>query len=175
MANITVNLIEKEIPRLRRFARYLVRDADRADDVVQECLARALDKVDSWQPGTNLRAWLFVILRNCHIDEVRRARHHPVVNDAGADDRLAGIPESQALRVTLGEIRDAFLRLKEEHREILLLIVVEGLDYQEAAGILGIPVGTVRSRLSRARQALRSAAATRPVRPATSVQIPRGL
>jgi RNA polymerase sigma-70 factor (ECF subfamily) len=174
MANITVNLIEKEIPRLRRFARYLVRDADRADDVVQECLARALDKVDSWQPGTNLRAWLFVILRNCHIDEVRRARHHPVVNDAGADDRLPGIPESQDLRVTLGEIRDAFLRLKEEHREILLLIVVEGLDYQEAAGILGIPVGTVRSRLSRARQALRSAAATRPVRPATFVPIHRG-
>lgn len=93
MPSMTIDLIEKEIPRLRRFARYLVRDADRADDVVQECLVRALGKLDTWQPGTNLRAWLFVILRNCHIDEVRRARHHRVVNDAGSNGRSPAIPK----------------------------------------------------------------------------------
>jgi RNA polymerase sigma-70 factor (ECF subfamily) len=166
MALTIVDLIEREIPRLRRYARYLVRDADRADDVVQECLVRARDRIDTSQPGTRLRAWLFVILRNCHIDELRRARNHPVEDIAGSNDRSPAIPESQDLRVTLGEIRDAFLRLKEEHREILLLVVVEGLDYQEAADILGIPVGTVRSRLSRARQALRTASLD-------SVQTPR--
>lgn len=140
-----------------------MRDADRADDVVQECLLRALDKLDTWQPRTNLRAWLFTILRHCHLDEVRRLRKHPLVADADCNGRAFSIPESQELRVTLGEIQDAFLRLRDEHREILLLVVVEGLDYQEAAGILGIPVGTVRSRLSRARAALRGAALDRTV------------
>ena len=173
MASTVIDLIEKEIPRLRRYARYLVRDTDRADDVVQECLVRALDRIDTWQPGTNLRAWLFVILRNCHIDEVRRARHHPIVDDPDSNGRSHGIPESQELRVTLGEIRDVFLRLKQEHREILVLVVVEGFDYQEAAGVLGIPVGTVRSRLSRAREALRSASVNSPVLPRASAQTPR--
>jgi RNA polymerase sigma-70 factor (ECF subfamily) len=157
MARTIIDLIEKEIPRLRRYARYLVRDADRADDVVQECLGRALDRVATWQPETNLRAWLFAVLRSCHIDEVRRARNHPVEDIAGFNGRSPGMPESQELQVTLGDIQDAFLRLRAEHREILLLVVVEGLDDREAAGILGIPVGTVRVRLSRARQALRGA------------------
>jgi RNA polymerase sigma-70 factor (ECF subfamily) len=161
MASTVIDLIEKEIPRLRRYARYLVRDTDRADDVVQECLGRALDRVDTWQPGTNLRAWLFAILRNCHIDEACRARNQLVVDDADANSQSPGMPESQELQVTLGEIQDAFLRLRAEHREILLLVVVEGLDYQEAAGILGAPVGTVRSRLTRARQALRGASVNR--------------
>jgi RNA polymerase sigma-70 factor (ECF subfamily) len=174
VARTTIDLIEMEIPRLRRFARYLVRDADRADDVVQECLLRAIDRVDTWQPGTNLRAWLFTILRHCHIDEVRRARHYPLVADAACNGHAASIPESQELRVTLGEIQDAFLRLRDEHREILLLVVVEGLDYQEAADILGVPVGTVRSRLSRARQALRGASANKPALPGTFLSTPHG-
>lgn len=159
MTNTIVDLIEREIPRLRRFARYLVRDPDRADDVVQECLVRALGKANRWQPGTNLRAWLFVILRNCYIDQVRRAGHHPAGGGVDPDRQSLGTAESQEQRVALGEIRDAFLRLKEEHREILLLVVVEGLGYQEAADVLGIPVGTVRSRVSRARQALNVACA----------------
>lgn len=159
MSGTIFDLIEEEIPRLRRFARYLVRDADRADDVVQECLVRAVDKANTWPPGTNLRAPLLAILHHCH--EMRRAGHRQVVDDAEPNGPLPGILEGQELRVTLAEIRDAFMRLKEEHREILLLVVVEDLDHQEAAGILGIPVGTVRSRLSSAREALRGASAAR--------------
>lgn len=161
MSGTIFDLIEEEIPRLRRFARYLVRDADRADDVVQECLVRAVDKASAWPPGTNLRTSLLAILHHCRADEMRRTGHRQVVDDAEPNGPLPGILEGQELRVTLAEIRDAFMRLKEEHREILLLVVVEDLDHQEAAGILGIPVGTVRSRLSSAREALRGASAAR--------------
>jgi len=152
MASTIIESIEKEIPRLRRFARYLIRDAERADDIVQQSLLRAVDETDAWQPGSNLRAWLLALVRNCYIDEVNRARQHPVADDAALHGQSPG--EGQEQQIALGEIRDAFLRLEEEHREILLLVVVEGLDYQVAADILMIPVETVRSRLSCARQAL---------------------
>jgi RNA polymerase sigma-70 factor (ECF subfamily) len=149
--------IEAEIPRLRRYARYLVRDVDRADDLVQESLIRALDKLDSWTPGTNLRAWLFVILRNCHINEVRREQRSPIIGEAPLSEPELARAGSQEARVALLEVRDAFLRLSEEHREVLLLVALEELRYEEAAVILDVPLGTVRSRLSRARQALRAA------------------
>ena len=74
--------IEQEIPRLRRYARYLRREPDHADDLVQECLSRAIAKIDTWQPGTNLRAWLFVILRNCHINEIRREQRVVSLEDS---------------------------------------------------------------------------------------------
>jgi RNA polymerase sigma-70 factor (ECF subfamily) len=150
----TLPLIEAEIPHLRRFARYIVRDVDRADDLVQECLTRAIAKVHTWTPGTNLRAWLFVILKNCHINEVRRQRP---TSEIPADHPMLNVPANQDAHVTLLEVRDAFLRLSEEHREVLLLVAIEGLQYEEAAAILSVPLGTVRSRLSRARQALRDA------------------
>ena len=153
----TVDLIEAEIPRLRRYARYLAREADRADDLVQECLMRAITKVDSWTPGTNLRAWLFVILRNCHINEIRRGQRTSLMSDTGNDYDVVPTPASQESHISLLEVRDAYLNLSEEHREVLLLVAIEGLQYEEAAGILEIPVGTIRSRLSRARQALRDA------------------
>jgi RNA polymerase sigma-70 factor, ECF subfamily len=153
----TLQLIEAEIPHLRRYARYIRREFDQADDLVQECLARAIAKIHTWQPGTNLRAWLFVILRNCHIDEIRRSRQTDTVDDSVADEPSLTTPANQETRLVLSEVRDAFLALREEHREVLLLVVIEGLPYEEAAAILGTPVGTVRSRLSRARQALRQA------------------
>jgi RNA polymerase sigma-70 factor (ECF subfamily) len=146
-------LIEAEIPRLRRFARFLVGDVDRADDLVQECLTRAIAKIDSWQPGTNLRAWLFVILRNCHFNELRRKNRSPIV--PGAEERVVSVPGNQEMHMTLLEVKDAFLRLSQEHREVLLLVAIEGLPYEEAASVLDVPIGTVRSRASRARQALR--------------------
>ncbi len=149
----TIDLIEAEIPRLRRFARFLVGDADRADDLVQECLTRAITKIDSWQPGTNLRAWLFVILRNCHFNELRRSNRSPIMADA--EDRAVAVPGNQEAHMSLLEVREAFLRLSDEHREVLLLVAVEGLAYEEAASILNVPIGTVRSRASRARQSLR--------------------
>jgi RNA polymerase sigma-70 factor, ECF subfamily len=150
----TLPLIEAEIPHLRRFARYIVRDMDRADDLVQECLTRAIAKLHTWTPGTNLRAWLFVILKNCHINEVRRQRPS---SEIPADHPMLRVPANQDAHISLLEVRDAFLRLSEEHREVLLLVAIEGLQYEEAAAILGVPLGTVRSRLSRARQALRDA------------------
>jgi RNA polymerase sigma-70 factor (ECF subfamily) len=158
-------LIEAEIPHLRRFARYIVRDVDRADDLVQECLTRAIAKLHTWTPGTNLRAWLFVILKNCHINEVRRQRPTSEMPD---EHPLLNVPANQDAHVGLLEVRDAFLRLSEEHREVLLLVAIEGLQYEEAAEILRVPLGTVRSRLSRARQALRDAL-SEPL-PAASVE-----
>ncbi|HZA66471.1 MAG TPA: sigma-70 family RNA polymerase sigma factor [Geminicoccaceae bacterium] len=153
----TVQLIEGEIPRLRRYARYLRREPDYADDLVQECLVRAIAKIDTWQPGTNLRAWLFVILRNCHINEVRREQRIDPLDDAPADEPTLVTPGNQEASVALSEVRKAYLGLSEQHREVLLLVAIEGLQYEEAAAILDVPLGTVRSRLSRARQALREA------------------
>jgi RNA polymerase sigma-70 factor, ECF subfamily len=153
----TVQLIEGEIPRLRRYARYLRREPDHADDLVQECLVRAIAKIDTWQPGTNLRAWLFVILRNCHINEIRREQRIDPIDDAPADEPSLVTPGNQEASVALSEVRRAYLGLSEQHREVLLLVAIEGLQYEEAAVILDVPLGTVRSRLSRARQALREA------------------
>jgi RNA polymerase sigma-70 factor (ECF subfamily) len=149
-----LSLIEAEIPHLRRFARYLARDVDRGDDLVQECLTRAIAKNDTWTPGTNLRAWLFTILKNCHINDLRRARRADEMPD---EHPLLTVAPNQDAHIGLLEVRDAFLRLSDEHREVLLLVAIEGLQYDEAAAILNVPVGTVRSRLSRARQALRDA------------------
>lgn len=147
--------IEHEVPRLRRYARYLTRDADRADDLVQECLLRAIARFESWQPGTNLRAWLFVILRNVFISELRRAGRAPT--DAAVGDEHPGLAVSgrQETRLEVLELQRALDMLSSEHREVLLLVAVEGLKYEEAAEVLALPVGTVRSRLSRARMALR--------------------
>jgi RNA polymerase sigma-70 factor (ECF subfamily) len=150
-----LELVEAEIPRLRRFARYLTRDIDRADDLVQECLTRAVAKIDSWKPGTNLRAWLFVILRNCHINELRRGQRMSALGEMSTDYDVVPTPASQEAHISLLEVRDAYLNLSEEHREVLLLVAIEGLQYEEAAAILDVAVGTIRSRLSRARQALR--------------------
>jgi RNA polymerase sigma-70 factor, ECF subfamily len=152
----TLQLIEAEIPHLRRYARYIRREPE-PDDLVQECLARAIAKIHTWQPGTNLRAWLFVILRNYHIDEVRCSRRMGSLDDTAADERSLTTPANQETSVALSEVRNAFLGLSGEHREVLLLVAIEGLQYEEAAAILEVPVGTVRSRLSRARHALREA------------------
>ena len=149
--------IEAEIPRLRRFAMVLVRDRDRADDLVQESLARALAGIEGWTAGTNLRAWLFTILRNVHLNDVRRENRAPFVaqdDEAGPQGTVAATQEADVSLRELGQILD---RLSPEHRQILVLIAMEGFAYEEAALICDIPVGTVRSRLSRAREALRQA------------------
>jgi RNA polymerase sigma-70 factor (ECF subfamily) len=153
-----LQLVEAEIPRLRRFARYLGREPDVADDLVQECLTRAVAHIDSWRPGTNLRAWLFTILRNCHISEARRQSRNPAIDGVEvADSPAVATPGGQEAYVAMQELRRAYATLSAEHREVLLLVAVEGMAYEEAASVLEVPVGTVRSRLSRARQALRRA------------------
>ena len=155
--------IEAEIPRLRRYARYLGYEPDHADDLVREGLVRAvaeiptaIAKIHTGPPGTSLRGWLFAILRNCHIEETRRGQRP----DAPASTREASSPttrRNQEAGAALSELCDAYLSLSEERREVLLLVAIEGLQHEEAAAILGVPLGTVRSRLSQGRQALRQA------------------
>jgi RNA polymerase sigma-70 factor (ECF subfamily) len=148
-------LVEREIPRLRRYARALTRRADRADDLVQETLVRAIAKSDLWQAGTDIRAWLFTIMHNQHVNMVRRAmRDEATVDIEQMSSSLVAITDPTASR-QLRELDTALARLPAEHREVILLVGLEGLSYEAAAQILDVPVGTVRSRLSRGRDALR--------------------
>ncbi len=150
----TVARIEQEIPRLRRFARAMVRDAALADDLVQECLERALSRLHLWKPGTNLRAWLFTILRNLHINGIRRQQTFVDI-DGEAQASVGSAHGAQVVRLELRDLRRALGMLPNEQREVVLLIGLEGISYGEAAEILGISIGTVKSRLSRGRRALR--------------------
>ena len=141
--------IVAEIPRLRRYAQALTGDAARADDLVQDALERALAKWLLWRHGSDLRAWLFAIMHNLFVNQVRASQ----LIEYRADD---DIPE-QVARATQGDglaLRDldrALAELSIEQREVLLLIGLEELSYVEAARVLGVPLGTVMSRLSRAR------------------------
>ena len=148
-------LVEREIPRLRRYARALTRRADRADDLVQETLVRAIAKSDLWQAGTDIRAWLFTIMHNQHVNTVRRAMRDEATADIEQmSSSLAAITDPTASR-QLRELETALARLSVEQREVILLVGLEGMSYEAAAQILEVPVGTVRSRLSRGRDALR--------------------
>jgi RNA polymerase sigma-70 factor, ECF subfamily len=146
--------LEAEIPRLRRYARALTRDVTRADDLVQSCLLRAIDKQDLWERGTDLRAWLLTILHNQHVNEVRRSMREgtAIVID---DDLLPTVTPNAFASLQLRDLERAIAALREEERAVILLVGLEGLIYEDVAAILGVPVGTVRSRLSRGRQHLR--------------------
>lgn len=144
------------LPRLRRFARSLARDAADADDLCQTALERALKAEAQWQAGTRLDSWMYRIMRNCWIDEARaRTRRSEtfVGEEAGAtvgDDDASRIEA----RVDLANVDKAMAALPDEQREVIALILVEGLAYKEAAEVLDLPMGTVTSRLARGRQAL---------------------
>ena len=146
-------LLQKEIPRLRRYARVLTKDSDDADDLVQDCLLRALDNLDRWQAGTNMRAWLFTIMHRLFLNSTRR-KQMVSVEDLEPSQGIQTTPSSQEDCVRLAEVEQAFAKLSKDHREIILLVAVERLHYEEAADVLNIAVGTVRSRLFRAREAL---------------------
>jgi RNA polymerase sigma-70 factor, ECF subfamily len=147
--------IQAEIPRLRRYARALARDVAAADDLVQDCLARALGKLHLWQEGTDLRAWLFTILHNQYVNQVRRAvREGAVVGLSETEPMLTQAPR-QDKRLELRDLERAIAKLPEEQRSVILLVGLEGMRYEEVAVILDVPIGTVRSRLSRGRDALR--------------------
>jgi RNA polymerase sigma-70 factor (ECF subfamily) len=147
--------IEEEIPRLRRYARALTRDINAADDLVQDCLTRALSKVHLWQKGTDLRAWLFTILHNQYVNHVRRAvREGSAVGLSDSEPMLTSAP-NQGKRLELRDLERAIARLPEEQRSVLLLVGLEGMRYEEVAAVLDVPVGTIRSRLSRGREMLR--------------------
>lgn len=145
-----------ELPRLRRYARMLVGDPAHADDLVQDCLVRAISNLDRWQVGTNMRAWLFTIMRNVLFNDLRRARRSPFLDSGGDPMDTVPVAADQEQRMRVLDVDKAFARLPPAHKEVFLLIAVEGMDYEEAAQILGVPVGTVKSRLSRARTDLRA-------------------
>jgi RNA polymerase sigma-70 factor, ECF subfamily len=148
-------LLESEIPRLRRYARALLRDTNRADDLVQDTLLRGLAKQHLWQPGTNLRAWLFTLMHNQHVNDVRQSTKQGTTVDLDDVSAFLVATTDPSASLQLRELQDAMARLPEEQREVVLLIGLEGLRYDEAAAILNVPIGTVRSRLSRARDSLR--------------------
>lgn len=142
------------LPRLRRFARSLARDAADADDLCQITIEKALLARSSWQAGTRLDSWMYRIMRNAWIDTTRsRARAAETFVDAVAG---AGIGEAGGAeaRVALNEVEAAMRTLPDEQREAVALVLVEGLAYREAAEVLDIPMGTLTSRLVRGRQAL---------------------
>ena len=158
--------IEAEIPRLRRYARTLARDVASADDLVQDCLARALGKLHLWQEGTDLRAWLFTILHNQFVNQVRRGvREGTAVGLSETEPLLTQAPH-QSKRLELRDLERALAKLPEEQRSVVLLVGLEGMRYEEVAEVLDVPVGTVRSRLSRGREALRRLMGIIPDRPA---------
>lgn len=156
VADAFLAAIAAEIPRLRRFARVLARGHDMADDLVQDALVRAIAARASFQEGTNLRAWLYAILRNVHLSLRRRAGRSPLLPAPEEMPAIAvsgGQEESHAMR----DLGRAFQALPRAQQQVLWLTVVEGMEYEDVARVLGTPVGTVRSRLSRARDALRTA------------------
>jgi RNA polymerase sigma-70 factor (ECF subfamily) len=148
-------LLEKEIPRLRRYAWALLHDESRADDLVQDTLLRAVAKQHLWQAGTDLRAWLFTIMHNGHVNNVRRAvRDRAVIDVEDVASTLVATTDPTASR-QLHELDRAIARLPLEQRQAILLIGLEGMRYDEAAVVMGVPIGTVRSRLFRGRELLR--------------------
>ena len=147
-------MVEAEIPRLRRYARALTRDISRADDLVQSCLTLAIAKQHLWQPGTNLRAWLFTISHNQHVSDVRRSvREGTTVSIE--DARTLTIQPNAYDVLQLRDLRVAMDKLPIEQREVILLVGLEGLPYEDAAKVLNVPIGTIRSRMSRGRDQLR--------------------
>jgi len=147
--------IAVHIPNLQRYARALVRDVVDADDLVQECLTRALAKLHLWREGSNLRAWLFTILHNQYVNNVRRSIRSGTTVEFDDADLPLRLPATQAKRLELRDLDRALGQLSPEQRAVILLIGLEGMPYCDVATALGIPVGTVRSRLSRGRDTLR--------------------
>mgnify|MGYP001557378717 CR=1 FL=1 len=142
------------LPRLRRFAAGLAREPADGDDLCQATVIRALEKRDLWQPGTRLDSWMYRMMRNVWIDETRaRTRRGEtfVTEDAGLSVGAGG---GQEELVALGDVDRALRTLPDEQREAVLLVMVEGYSYKEAAEIVECPVGTLNSRLVRGRDAL---------------------
>lgn len=140
---------------LHRYARALTRDDEAARDLVQECLMRAIANAHRFRPDSNLRAWLYTILRNLHVSRIRKMRAAPPEIPVGEVAAEIARPGEQLVKLEFADLVAALDRMDPDQREVLLLVSVEGLSYREAAHILGVPVGTVTSRLSRGRETLR--------------------
>jgi RNA polymerase sigma factor (sigma-70 family) len=142
-----------QLPRLRRYARALVGERAAADDLVQDTLERAWSRLDQWRAGSDLRAWLFSIMHNLRVDQLRR----PSLSTSSMEEDFVDPPAraTQADRLEVRDLEFALTLLPEEQREVMLLVALEDMSYQEVAVALGIPAGTVMSRLSRGRERLR--------------------
>jgi RNA polymerase sigma-70 factor (ECF subfamily) len=141
------------LPELRAFARFLARDRVVADDLVQDTVVRALNALHQFQPGTSLKAWLFTILRNAFYEQRRRRTRETAVIEASLDLTEAAGP-AQELRADINDLQGLIWSLTPLLREALILIGAQELTYEEAASVCGVPVGTMKARLSRARVAL---------------------
>jgi RNA polymerase sigma factor (sigma-70 family) len=149
------SLIEPIIPALRRHARGLVRDRSTADDLVQDCLELAIARWHQRRVDGNPRAWVFAIFHNLFRTRLRRMARRPLhVAIEDTDEAALAVDAPQDQQVHFREVLDALARLPEEHRSVLLLVTVEDLSYAETAKVLDVPIGTVMSRLSRARDSL---------------------
>jgi RNA polymerase sigma factor (sigma-70 family) len=149
-----VDQLTEHVGSLRRYAMVLTRKPDEAEDLVQECLARAISAVHSWRPDSDLRAWLFRIMHNVFIDNVRKQR----VRDAARPqiEEPAEAP-AQPVKVELRQVLDSLRELPEHYREPIVLVAINEMRYAEAAQVLDLPLGTFMSRLARGRDALRRA------------------
>jgi RNA polymerase sigma-70 factor (ECF subfamily) len=148
--------IEASIPALRRYAWSLLRNSHDADDLVQDCLVRALDSMATGPAISAVRPWLFTIMHNLFVSRWRTIRRRQEVLSAGAASTEVSVAPEQEGTLSRRDLLAGLDRMTEEQRQVLLLVSVEGLEYREVATILGIPVGTVMSRLSRARDSLQA-------------------
>lgn len=147
--------ITSHIPGLRRYASALLRNPIEAEDLVQECLCRAIARARPWHSIRDIRAYLFTILHNLYVDKIsKRSRTRDIVSDDLVEKKLVTLP-SQIGRLEIRDLSRALEQLPREQREVALLIGLEGMSYGSAAQVLGVPTGTVMSRLHRAREALR--------------------
>ena len=149
-------LMAREIPRLRRYALALVNEPGAADDLVQDCLERAMRKSHLWQRRGSIRSWLYRILYNLFLNQAaerNRHRRHVALDEVA---HLMAAPGGQEHRIVCGDIASAMMALPPDQRAAIILTAVEGLSYDETAAVMGVPVGTIRSRLSRGREQLRS-------------------
>lgn len=153
--NDFLDQLEACVPALRRYARALTRNADLADDLVQDCLERAISRRGLFRPTGPVRAWLFTILLNLHRNALRTSHRRGETVDIDTVPELS-TPAPQPGHIALAELARAIETLPQEQKEALLLVTLEGIPYAEAAGIIGIPLGTLMSRLGRARAALRT-------------------
>jgi RNA polymerase sigma-70 factor, ECF subfamily len=147
--------VATHVVALRRYALVLVGDSSEADDLVQECLSRVLAQMRSWRPVRDLRAYLFTTMHNVFIDNSRRQKIRRT--DIPIEHAIASLslPATQLKRLEFRDLVTALGKLPSQQREVVLLIGLEGMSYSEASNVLGVPIGTVMSRLSRGREALR--------------------
>lgn len=147
------------IPNMRAFAISLCGNRDRADDLVQEALVKAWKHLDSFEVGTNLKAWLFTILRNAYFSELRKTKREVADSEGQIAARVA-VPAEQLAHLELNDLNNALAELPVDQREALILVGAEGFSYEDAASISGCAVGTVKSRVNRARAKLAELLAT---------------